>query len=1021
MPRRRNGEIPLPEGWDFGRDYDGKVYFIDHNSKKTTWIDPRDRYTKPQTFADCIGTELPLGWEEGYDPNIGVYYIDHVKQCTQLEDPRLEWRAIQEAMLRDYLHTAQDLLEAKKEIFDVKQQRLCLAQEEYNHLNNALSTLNTSRTSLCSSSSSLSTKYDPDLLKSDVALAKSRVSRLKRELEQIRAEMSCTQRGVETLSSVEQKLNGGCYNINEAQAMVAELREIQRSLTSGEQERSELMRSLAKLKDDLTRLQLGESSPDVSTLSLPSSVGSTTPAALSEKLSTASQTDLSGELAPMGTRLATMARMRLEYDEARKRIQFIQGQLADLEEKVTPGQAESDKDRLLLFQEKEQLLRELRSITPHTRSLKEMSDIQNEIHRLEQDLNTALEVSNKAITDRLRLHEEKQVLLSGLRDALHTMASLESQLRTLSASTLSVSSSSSLGSLSTTSSKGSLSSAISFTDIYGGPQCLNPSSDRPIDMVDLHRRVERLLQGDFCPPPPAYETIPAPSRSPPLFPICEASPTPPTASVSAAVSDESVAGDSGVFEASQRTLDMSLDTAQVQIKLRYSISKFLLHIGIEKARNLAALFVPEQSQVYIKAALLPNSAQNSLTCCTKPITEIDKAKFNETFSFQVPLNKLCTKTLQINVWSLAAEGHSECLGCAQVSLADFTPDCTLLKWYNILSLKIMVGETQFAKKEISCCEKQIKEESSDESTIISSQTSTLTRNQCCEGISSQNLANRIEELDSEDEEDNDLDDDEEGIEVFCPDELSQVLESQDEDENSKKEQEDKETNTECVFVPERGWKLGMQNIIKRSQTFSPTASKQYICKLNRSDSDSAMPLYRRTQCAFQRGAVERRSLRWRSGRSNPPIQSSSHGAVPRTSLDLELDLRAQHTRLHALQDDLYRLRELKSRLEAAKEKGDIEMANWVMEDSQFQNLVAQVDEKSPDDKKVEKLLKKTFKEIYKLRKSKAGKGKPDLISFKEKMAFFTRANVNVPLLPTEEEAENIKVESSVPRELGVEI
>ncbi|CAH1392775.1 unnamed protein product [Nezara viridula] len=1018
MPRRRNGEIPLPEGWDYGRDYDGKVYFIDHNNKKTTWIDPRDRYTKPQTFADCIGTELPLGWEEGYDPNIGVYYIDHVKQCTQLEDPRLEWRAIQEAMLRDYLHTAQDLLEAKKEIYDVKQQRLCLAQDEYNHLNNALSTLNTSRTSLCSSSSSLSTKYDPDLLKSDVALAKSRVSRLKRELEQIRAEMSCTQRGVETLSSVEQKLNGGCYNINEAQAMVAELREIQRSLTSGEQERSELMRSLAKLKDDLTRLQLGESSPDVSTLSLPSSVGSTTPAPPSEKLSTASQTDLSGELAPMGTRLATMARMRLEYDEARKRIQFIQGQLADLEEKVTPGQAESDKDRLLLFQEKEQLLRELRSITPHTRSLKEMSDIQNEIHRLEQDLNTALEVSNRTITDRLRLHEEKQVLLSGLRDALHTMASLESQLRTLSASTLSVSSSSSLGSLSTTSSKGSLSSAISFTDIYGGAHCLNPSADRPIDMVDLHRRVERLLQGDFCPPPPAYEALPPPSRSPPLFPICETSPTPPTASVSAAVSDESVAGDSGVFEASQRTLDMSLDTAQVQIKLRYTVSNFILHIGIEKARNLAALFIPEQCQVYIKATLLPNSAQNSLTCCTKPISEIDKAKFNETFTFQVPLNKLCTKTLQINVCSLAAEGKTECLGCAQVSLADFTPECTLLKWYNILSLKLMVGETQFMRKEIGNNEKQLKEESSDESTIISSQTSTLTRNQGCDIVNSENISERIEELESEDDE-NDIDD-EEGIEIYCTEELNQVLKIQDEEDvDDKREQEDKETNTEC-FIPEKGWKLGMQNIIKRSQTFSPTATKQYICKLNRSDSDSSMPLYRRNQCAFQRGAIERRSLRWRSGRTNPPTHSS-HVIVPRTSLDLELDLRAQHTRLHALQDDLNRLRELKSRLEAAKEKGDVEMAAWVMEDSQFQNLVAQVDEKSPDDKKVEKLLKKTFKEIYKLRKSKAGKGKPDLISFKEKMAFFTRANVNVPLLPTEEESENIKVESCVPQELGVEI
>lgn len=43
MPRRRNGEIPLPDGWDFAQDYDGKVYFIDHNSKQTTWIDPRDR------------------------------------------------------------------------------------------------------------------------------------------------------------------------------------------------------------------------------------------------------------------------------------------------------------------------------------------------------------------------------------------------------------------------------------------------------------------------------------------------------------------------------------------------------------------------------------------------------------------------------------------------------------------------------------------------------------------------------------------------------------------------------------------------------------------------------------------------------------------------------------------------------------------------------------------------------------------------------------------------------------------
>jgi hypothetical protein len=52
----------------------------------------------------------------------------------------------------------------------------------------------------------------------------------------------------------------------------------------------------------------------------------------------------------------------------------------------------------------------------------------------------------------------------------------------------------------------------------------------------------------------------------------------PRSAVSAAVSDESVAGDSGVFEAAHHrkgedlvgALAMSLETAQVQVKLRYS-------------------------------------------------------------------------------------------------------------------------------------------------------------------------------------------------------------------------------------------------------------------------------------------------------------------------------------------------------------------------------------------------------------------------------------------------------------------
>ena len=69
---------------------------------------------------------------------------------VQSEDPRLEWRALQEDMLRQYLVTAQEDLQIKKDLVTVKQQRLSRAQDEWQHLNTTLSHLSTS-TSSCES------------------------------------------------------------------------------------------------------------------------------------------------------------------------------------------------------------------------------------------------------------------------------------------------------------------------------------------------------------------------------------------------------------------------------------------------------------------------------------------------------------------------------------------------------------------------------------------------------------------------------------------------------------------------------------------------------------------------------------------------------------------------------------------------------------------------------------------------------------------------------------------------------
>ena len=78
--------------------------------------------------------------------------------------------------------------------------------------------------------------------------------------------------------------SGRGLTIEEAKAIRAELLSIQQSLSTGEQEKIELMKSLACLKDDLTRLQQSESSLDVSAINV------------HEKFSIASQTDLSGEV-----------------------------------------------------------------------------------------------------------------------------------------------------------------------------------------------------------------------------------------------------------------------------------------------------------------------------------------------------------------------------------------------------------------------------------------------------------------------------------------------------------------------------------------------------------------------------------------------------------------------------------------------------------------------------------------------------------------------------------------------------
>uniref|UniRef100_A0A8C2IMH3 Membrane-associated guanylate kinase, WW and PDZ domain-containing protein 3 n=1 Tax=Cyprinus carpio TaxID=7962 RepID=A0A8C2IMH3_CYPCA len=85
LPRDESQE-PLPKNWEMAYTETGMVYFIDHNTKTTTWLDPR-LAKKAKLPEKCEDGELPYGWEKIEDPQYGTYYVDHINQKTQFENP----------------------------------------------------------------------------------------------------------------------------------------------------------------------------------------------------------------------------------------------------------------------------------------------------------------------------------------------------------------------------------------------------------------------------------------------------------------------------------------------------------------------------------------------------------------------------------------------------------------------------------------------------------------------------------------------------------------------------------------------------------------------------------------------------------------------------------------------------------------------------------------------------------------------------------------------------------------------
>ncbi|XP_061458497.1 NEDD4-like E3 ubiquitin-protein ligase WWP1 isoform X2 [Rhineura floridana] len=70
-----NSTEPLPPGWEQRKDPHGRTYYVDHNTRTTTWERPQP---------------LPPGWERRVDDRGRVYYVDHNTRTTTWQRPTME-------------------------------------------------------------------------------------------------------------------------------------------------------------------------------------------------------------------------------------------------------------------------------------------------------------------------------------------------------------------------------------------------------------------------------------------------------------------------------------------------------------------------------------------------------------------------------------------------------------------------------------------------------------------------------------------------------------------------------------------------------------------------------------------------------------------------------------------------------------------------------------------------------------------------------------------------------------------
>lgn len=341
-------------------------------------------------------------------------------------------------------------------------------------------------------------------------------------------------------------------------------------------------------------------------------------------------------------------------------------------------------------------------------------------------------------------------------------------------------------------------------------------------------------------------------------------------------------------------------------------------MNVLQLKNFAGLVVKEGCKIHIRVYLPSLDSSTPDTYCSKAVEFQAPLVFNDVFRIPVHSSMLTLKSLQLYVCSVNPQLQEELLGIAQINLADCnSPSEMQLRWYSVQVFTSpeppRARESQRAEKSGTRDPTHAAAAAAVAAAAASGKTDAVTvllaRTTAQLQAVERELAEERVKLEYTEEEILDMERKEEQTEAVSerswqadsvdsgcssctqtsppnPEPCCTTVDSihgqpfvgQADPCSVEKLQPpprkvDKETNTEDLFPEElailpkerpsrraRASPFVRSSTIVRSQTFSPGARSQYVCRLYRSDSDSST-LPRKSP--FVRNTLERRTLRYK--------------------------------------------------------------------------------------------------------------------------------------------------------------